>query len=106
MVVVPMLPDATESCKFNMAAFKPELLISQLPDKIAAKFQQLHALIFSGTASPTAFRSLLRDVTGSRDSKMAASKPEVSVTPLPGHPGQTESKFQPLRQGFWGRPSR
>ncbi len=58
--------------------------------------------MFSGTDSSLALRTLLRDVTGSRDFNMAASKPEVLVSPLLD---KIESKFQLLGQGFWGRPS-
>ncbi len=37
--------------------------------------------MFSATGSSMALRSLLRDVTGSRDFNMAVCKPEVFVSP-------------------------
>ena len=41
MALVPVLPDVTGSKKFKMAAAKPEVLISQLLDKIATPSQRL-----------------------------------------------------------------
>ena len=42
MALVPILPDITFSKKFMMVAAKPEVLISQLLDKIGTKFQGLN----------------------------------------------------------------
>ena len=44
-----MLCDLTGSAKFKMAATKPEVTISQLPDKLATKFKRLHPY-FKGPA--------------------------------------------------------
>jgi len=49
MGLVQILSDQTESGKSNMAASKPEILISQLSDEIETKLQWLK-LCFHGPA--------------------------------------------------------
>ena len=51
------------SKKFKMAAVKTEMLISQLLDKIATKFQRLPTLSVSNSSA--AVLPILHDVTGS-----------------------------------------
>ena len=57
MALLRILPDVTGSRLFNMAAFKSEVLISQLVDKIAAPFQRLTAIFgvqeFNGSIQNT-----------------------------------------------------
>src|SRR5664279_4285390 len=50
MVLLWILPVVAGSGKSKMAAFKPDILISQLQDKIATKFQRL-TLHFQGPAT-------------------------------------------------------
>ena len=42
MRLLRMLRDLTGSAKSKMAAIKPEVMISQLVDELATKFQRLH----------------------------------------------------------------
>ena len=68
-----MLPDVGFSM---MAAVKPDVLISQLRNKIATPFQRL-ILRFPGPGIQGAIPNNARCVTRSRYFKIAGSKPEV-----------------------------
>ena len=62
-----------------MAASKPEVLISQLLDKIATKFQILHSSFRTHDMMSVALQRILHDVTICPKSTMAADKPEKPV---------------------------
>ena len=80
LLLLRILSDVTGSRYLKMAAAKLEVLISQLPDKIATPFQRLTP--FSGSSNSMAPLRILSDVTGSRFLKMAAAKPEVLISQL------------------------
>jgi hypothetical protein len=68
MALMPMLADVTGRRNFKMATDKPEILISQLLDKIGTKFT-IAKLMFSRTMNPMSILRILSDVTGCRNSK-------------------------------------
>ena len=71
----------TGSEKFNMAATKSEIPVSQLVYKIAKKFERLPH--FSGSGNSVVQSKRLHLTNGSKKFKMAAAKPEVPVFQLP-----------------------
>ena len=72
MGLVHTLSDQTGCGKSNMAASKPELPTSQLPDEIANKFQRQFIAMFSGSGYTTKPPRKLPKVWICEDSKMAA----------------------------------
>ena len=85
-----------------MAAYKPEVLISQLVDEIEESFQGLPT--FSGWSNSTVLSSIILDIRGIQKFKMAAYKPEVLISHLVDG---IETPFQGLplifgvEQFFW-----
>ena len=77
--------------KFKMAAYKPEVLISQLVDKIEMPFQGLPP--FSGYSNSIVLSSIILDIRGVQKFKMAAYKPEVLISQLVD---EIETPFQKL----------
>jgi hypothetical protein len=75
MAILRILSDVTGSRLLKTAAVKPEVLISQLRDKIATPFQR-RILHFPGLHCP----NIARYITRSRYFKMAAAKPEVLIS--------------------------
>ena len=59
--------------------YKPEVLISQLLNKIATLFERLTQPFYRSSNSMAILRRL-SDVTGSRLLKMAVVKPEVLIS--------------------------
>ena len=77
MAILRILSDVTGSRLLKTAAVKPEVLISQLRDKIATPFQR-RILHFPGLYCP----NIARCVTRSQYFKMAAAKQEVLISQL------------------------
>ena len=77
MELLRLLPDVTGSIYLKMAAAKPEVLISQLPDKIATQFQRLNGYFWG----PGLLR-LMPDVTGSRYFKMVVANSAMYISML------------------------
>ena len=65
----------------KISVVKPKVLIYQLLDKIATKFQRIPTLSVSNNSA--AVLPILHDVTGSQKFKMAADKPEIVIYRLP-----------------------
>ena len=84
-----------------MAAYKPEILISQLVDEIEESFQGLPP--FSGWSNSTVLSSIILDIRGVQKFKMAAYKPEVFISQLVD---KIEKPCQGLSHHFQGRAAR
>ena len=82
VVISRMMLDINESRKFKMAAGKPEILISQLPDEIENVISKARSRVSELRNSVEPMR-ILPDVTGSQKFNMAATKPEVLISRLP-----------------------
>jgi len=70
----------TEVEKSNIAAFKPEVPISKLVDKVGTKVQLLY--VFEVQLPNRTNGSVLRPYTRNCNSKMASSKPEILLSQL------------------------
>jgi len=81
MGLFQILSDQTGSGKSNMAASKLKILTSQLLDEIEMKFQWARPT-FSRSNISMGLVQILSDQTGSGNSNMAASKPEILISQL------------------------
>ena len=81
MALLRILPNVTGSRLLKMAAAKPEVLISQLPDQNSDAVPTANPP-FCGSSNSMALLRILPDVTGSRFFKMAAVKPEILISQL------------------------
>ena len=81
-----------------MAAYKPEILISQLVDEIEKPFQGL--LTFSGWSNSIVLSSIILDIRGVQKFKMVGYKPEILISQLVD---KIKKPFQGLPHHFQGR---
>ena len=84
-----------------MAAYKLEVLISQLVDEIGESFQGLPP--FSGWSNSTVLSSIILNIRGVQKFKMAVYKPEVLISQLVD---EIEEPCQGLSHHFPGGATR
>ena len=105
MKLTGMLCDHTGSGKSEMVASKPEVPISQPVDKIGTRLNTISKGIsmFLRYSYPIGQSRTLHDLTGSGNSKIVASKPEVCISRPVNMIG---TQFQRLYPCFRGQATR